>query len=317
MRTVNVVCGILAFAGVAVGAMAFWNPLGSGWSVGREVPPSERVPIDAIRHDAWDRLLHAYVDGAGRVDYARWKADGTEPLDDYLAELSRADLEADAGLESTLAYWINAYNALTIRGILREYPTDSIRNHTSAIGGYNIWKDLTLRVGGENVTLDEIEHQKLRPLDEPRIHFAIVCASNSCPRLLNEAYTADAISSQLDSNAREFFSHGENFRFTDSGDDRQTLVLSPILDWFGADFGVTIPERLERIADYVPADQREKLLDAGVELEFDEYDWRLNDRATPPQRGEDTSGDADQSSADETDEADSDDGRRSGAKLVL
>ena len=279
MRPVKVWCAIFAVTGVVVGGLALQGTIGTDWSVGRDVPPAERVSLEAIDHSDWDRLLKQYVDDEGWVDYARWSADGVDSLDRYLDELSRADLDAEAGLESTLAYWINAYNAVTIRGILREYPTPSIREHTSTIGGYNVWKDLTLRVDDELVSLDDIEHKKLRPLDEPRIHFAIVCASVSCPRLLAEAYTADSLSEQLDMNARHFFRRDQNFRFTDAKDDRQTLVLSPILDWFGADFGVTIPERLQRIADYVPETDRERLLDAGVELEFGAYDWRLNDQA--------------------------------------
>ncbi|MCP4172364.1 MAG: DUF547 domain-containing protein [Fuerstiella sp.] len=98
-------------------------------------------------------------------------------LDRYLST-GRANQTTKNG---KLAFWINAYNAATIRGILREYPTTSIRNHTARLFGYNIWKQLQLYVGNKAHSLEGIEHQVLRKMNEPRIHFAIVCASIGCP----------------------------------------------------------------------------------------------------------------------------------------
>jgi hypothetical protein len=106
---------------------------------------------------------------------------------------------------------INAYNAVTVRGILREYPTSSIQNHAAKWLGYNIRKDLLLLVGGQPYSLDQIEHEILRKLDEPRIHFAIVCASRSWPRLGNRAYTAADLENQLDFNTQAFFADPGNF----------------------------------------------------------------------------------------------------------
>src|SRR5262249_21991693 len=161
----------------------------------------------SIEHRAWDNLLRRYVDDVGRVDYAGWKnrPGDVAALDEYLTLLSRADLRREAAGPARLAFWINAYNPLTVRGILREYPTASIQTHASGLGGYNIWRDLRLVVGDRRYSLGEIEHEVLRPLHEPRIHFAIVCASRGCPRLLNRAYTPAEVEQQLRENAQGFF----------------------------------------------------------------------------------------------------------------
>ena len=122
--------------------------------------------------------------------------------------------EIKAKRESQLAFWINAYNAVTIRGILREYPTTSIRSHTPRLFGYHIWKDLKLYVGGKPYSLDQIEYEVLRQMDEPRIHFATVCASISYPNLLNEAYVPGELEIQLAANAKDFFRASRTFATT-------------------------------------------------------------------------------------------------------
>src|SRR5262249_50767865 len=151
----------------------------------------ERVDLDDVDHSAWDALLQKYVDDQGLVAYRRWKETPADlaALDRYLARLGAADVGAPADQAAQIAYWINAYNALTIKGILREYPTSSIRNHTAPVGGYNLWRDLLMEIDGRKYCLDDIEHATLRPLGEPRIHFALVCAAKGCPPLWNRAWT--------------------------------------------------------------------------------------------------------------------------------
>ncbi len=160
---------------------------GEKWYVGAKYRESDLVSIDRINHSLWTRLLQEYVNQQGEVDYAAWKRSNEDLklLDRYLKQLSLGNPAVRATRSAKLAFWINAYNAVTIRGILREYPTASIRNHTAKLFGYNIWKDLLLIVGRRPYSLEEIEHQVLRPMKDSRIHFAIVCASISCPRLLN------------------------------------------------------------------------------------------------------------------------------------
>ncbi|MEM9352677.1 MAG: DUF547 domain-containing protein [Planctomycetota bacterium] len=245
-------------------------PLGRTWK------SSELVSLDAIDHAAWDELLRDYVDGQGLVDYKRWKASSEDvaKLDGYLDELSRGSTQVEAGREARLAFWINAYNAVTVKGILQVYPTTSIRNHTAKVVGYNIWNDLPLRVGGEGFSLNDIEHKILRKMGEPRIHFAIVCASIGCPRLLNEAYVSGRLEEQLAGNATHFFAQPQNFRF----DAQQNKVyLSSILEWFGKDFGPTKAAVLQKVAPLLPSGEaRAAALSDGVSVAYLDYDWNLN-----------------------------------------
>ena len=174
--------------------------------LGRKVPKNQRVEFDRMNHGPWDGLLKAYVNAQGEVNYAAWhrSPQAIAQLDAYLAHLSMAEPSLKASREATFAFWVNAYNAVTIKGILREYPTTSIKKHTPVIG-YNIWKHLLLQVGDQQISLNDMEHKVLRKMGDPRIHFAIVCASISCPRLLNEAYQPKTLEEQLTRNTQQFF----------------------------------------------------------------------------------------------------------------
>jgi hypothetical protein len=254
-------------------------------TLGVAVPRARQVPLPRIDHRPWDALLKNRVDGRGDVDYAGWQrssADQAE-LDRYLDHLSTAAVEGDWPAAARLAYWINAYNAVTIKGILREYPTTSIRNHTAQLWGYNIWRDLQLQVAGRPYSLDAIEHEVLRKLAEPRVHFAIVCASRGCPRLRNEAYTAERLEAQLTDNARSFFADRTRFTY-----DREAgaFRLSPILKWFAEDFGADRAAQLRAIAPYLPAAAQPAARSGSVRVTFLEYDWRLNDQAGPDQESQ-------------------------------
>ncbi len=244
--------------------------------VGVDVAAAQQVPLSRIDHAAWDRLLHKYVDERGMVQYAAWKstAADSQALEQYLTLLSYSNGQGTQ--EEKLAFWINAYNAVTVKGILKEYPTTSIRNHTAKLFGYNIWKNLKLIVGGKPISLDEMEHQILRKMGEPRIHFAIVCASLGCPRLLNEAYVADRIDAQLTLNAEAFFADTSKFRYDAS---RRAFAVSPILKWFGKDFGSSQAEQLQRISVWLPDANAQQAAAAGSgKMTFLDYDWGLNDR---------------------------------------
>ena len=248
--------------------------------VGGNVPAERRVSMDRYDHAAWDALLTKYVDTAGNVDYTAWKRspEDIRALEGYLGSLSYAGRGIRASREATMAYWINAYNAVTVKGILREYPTSSIRNHTSKAFGYNIWKDLQLVVDGAGISLEDIEHKVLRKMNEPRIHFAIVCASKSCPRLLNRAYTAADLEKQLSTSTRAFFASGANFRY-DAGSGK--MQLSTILKWFASDFGRDQAAQLKTIAPYLPTKAAWQAANAGrVRVSHLDYDWSLNDQAT-------------------------------------
>lgn len=259
-------------------ALAAWSLRAEPVVVGRVWPDDQRLSLDHIDHRAWAALLERYVDEQGQVDYARWHdaRDDRLALEDYLTSLSRAEPEQPASRASRLAFGINAYNALTIHGILREYPTDSIRRHTPRLVGYHIWKDLHLVIGDVRYSLEDIEHQMLRPLGEPRIHFAIVCASRGCPPLSREPYVPARLDDQLATAAGRFFADATKFRAEPAAG---TFYLSPILKWFAADFGTDAPGRLRTIAPYLPDDASRRLAEAGTAaVVYLEYDWSLNDQ---------------------------------------
>lgn len=274
------------FLGLALLSIA-WTAhpylLGLRVVLGQSVPVEKQIPLRRIRHAAWTRLVSRYVDDAGNVDYGAWKANtaDVQALEDYLKELSRGAPELDSSRETRLAFWINAYNAVTVRGILREYPTTSIQNHVARFLGYNIWRDLLLWVGDQTYSLGQIEHAVLRPMNEPRIHFALVCASRGCPRLRNEAYLARSLEEQLDDDASTFFSSSDHCRVDSL---RGTLSLSPILFWYERDFGPNRTERLTCIEKFLPVEARvvtSSWFDPpDMRIDYLDYDWSLNDKAT-------------------------------------
>jgi len=269
------VLGLLLVAGGALTVHAFRQRVVVGGGA-----TGQRVPLEAFDHAAFDALLQKHVDDKGLVAYARWKADGAAAgaLDDYLAALGNVDLQAPASKPARLAYWINAYNALTIKAILMKYPTASIQDQVSYLpGGYNVWRDLLLPIDGTKVSLDDMEHKILRKMDQPLIHFGLVCASRGCPPLRNRAYTPAKVEEELGDNARRFFASPANCR-PDQAD--VTIHLTQLLDWYGADFAVSRVDRARVLRPYFPSpDKLAWLDDAGLSVEFDlKYDWALNDQ---------------------------------------
>lgn len=235
---------------------------------------SQLVGIDKINHASFDQLLRKYVNEDGEVNYSSWKSNSSDrkQLQEYISHLSSANPDLPATRNAKLAYWINAYNAVTLEGILEVYPTSSIRNHTKKLG-YDIWHDLKLIVGNSQINLNDIEHKVLRKMNEPRIHFAIVCASVGCPRLLNQAYTATELESQLVANTRDFFSRSRNLNFDAN---KKQIQLSAILKWFGSDFGSDISGQLRTISPYFPSKYKSVLQQGGFSVAYQDYDWNLN-----------------------------------------
>ncbi len=257
---------------------------GTKVTVGAKVPAAQQVPIDQINHAAWDTLLRKYCDERGYVNYRAWHNSPADlqQLGQYLAHLSQANPTLPASKESQFAFWINAYNGLTLQGILREYPTTSIKNHQSIAFGYKIWDDLLLTVGGKPYSLNHIEHQILRKMGDPRIHFAIVCASIGCPPLLNGAYTAENLDAQLTFNTKRFFADPTKFAATPQGE----LKISKILSWIADDFGPNQATQLRTIAPYLPTEAAQSLANSGpARVSYLSYDWGLNDQATLPGSG--------------------------------
>jgi hypothetical protein len=209
-----------------------------------------------------------------RVDYAALR-----DAPDWSELLESLDAADPAGLGSraeTLAFWINAYNVLAIEVVLRRYPVGSIRDAGSLLRP--VWKREAGRVGGKPRTLDEIEHRILRPLGEPRIHGAIVCASLSCPPLLREPYRAATLDAQLDANVRRWLADPRKGVRLDAAAGR--LAVSPIFDWFEEDFAATggVLAFLERYAP-APVGEWLRAREGNVARRWLDYDWSLNDLA--------------------------------------
>lgn len=263
------------FAAAILLATVFSAAVSADEYAGKKWPTSQQVSIDQVDHESYNALLQKYVDANGLVDYKAWQKNQSDrkALKSYLESLSRANPNLKADKKAKLAYWINAYNALTIEGILRVYPTTSIRNHTAKLFGYNIWKNLHLYSGDSKITLDSIEHKVLRKMNEPRIHFAIVCASIGCPRLLNEAYASEKLEDQLVTNSTDFFSRSQNLQIDKKN---ATLKLSSIMSWFGSDFGSSSSAQIKKVAKYFPENAKTMVLKGGYRVTYLEYDWDLN-----------------------------------------
>ena len=265
---------------VAVLSLATTPSMAQQRTLGPQVPAAQQVSMDKIDHTAWNGLLAKYVNDKGRVNYAGLKASqaDSQTLDAYIDQLASASVTQGAARENQMAYWINAYNAVTVKGILQVYPTSSIRNYTPEDGSYNIWKNLLLNVGGKQISLEAIENKVLRPMGDPRIHFAVVCASIGCPRLLNEAYVGETLNEQLNKNAVDFFSHPQNFQFDQA---RREFKLSSILKWYGGDFGAGKAAQLRTIAPFLPTEAAKQAAAAdAVSVSYLDYDWNINEQSS-------------------------------------
>lgn len=251
------------------------------------VPPSQSVPFasqpaqtsrlgfDQYDHQALDSLLQKYVDQNGDVDYTTWKSNQQDraTLMNYLRGMNSVDASVPSSTQSQMAFWINAYNALTIEGILQLFPTRSIKDHAPNANGYNIWDDFKMPVGGTEYSLNDIEHKVLRKMGDPRIHFAIVCASKSCPQLAQRAYFGSSLEQQLANSSRLFFHTPSKFTYDLQ---RGQLGLSKIIQWFGDDFGRNDQERLRYLSQFMPADAARLANSGSAAISYLEYDWGLN-----------------------------------------
>lgn len=230
----------------------------------------ERVVVsEPIDHSTWDSLLKKHVDEEGWVDYKGFIKDKAE-LQHYLDLLSDHPPTVRTWSESEqLAYWINAYNAFTIKLIIDNYPLESIRDIQIGIPGiYTVWHKEFFEIGGSSSSLDEIEHEILRKqFDEPRIHFAIVCASISCPQLRNEAFTADLLETQLQEQGVKFINDPSRNSIS-----QDKVSISKIFSWFKGDFtkNGSLIEFLNRFSS--------TQISSKAKVNYLDYDWGLNEQ---------------------------------------
>lgn len=222
------------------------------------------------------------MDGCGRVDYRAWRGQDADVLAHWL---SRQTDQAD-GRAGALAHWINLYNAFTIQAVLRRYPIDSIRPRLlglpNPLGLLRFFSRPEHQLAGRPISLATIEHRILRPLGDPRIHFAIVCASIGCPLLRPQAYRPERLEAQLEEDARRFIGNPAKVRYDAAAN---VLWCSPIFRWFRADFLAVAPSLAAYILPKLPAagpGSSPQLHSPQPRLRFLPYDWRLNGR--PAQR---------------------------------
>lgn len=223
--------------------------------------------------DRWDQLLRQYVDGEGRVDYPRWQREAMQPLSAWLAQMSELNLAEHPTTDEQLALWLNLYNALTIEQVLRRYPIDSIRPKILGVPNWIAFLSFFLRpvypLGGRRYSLNAIEHGVLRrQFNDPRIHFALVCASIGCPLLRNEAYRPERVQQQLENDAQRFINHPDKVHQQDG-----VLYCSQIFKWYRSDFLQAAPSVPDYIQTYW---QSESKLDSHTPIVYLPYSWQLN-----------------------------------------
>lgn len=248
-------------------------------------------------HSKFDTLLQKYVSD-GLVNYREIKAN-PRLLNEYLVRLENVNPSdfQNWSQNEQMAFWINAYNAITIEGIIRNYPIRwggllaRIRFPQNSIRQISdFWDNVFIPVMGKDITLNQIEHNILRTeIGDPRIHFAIVCASLGCPKLEHYAFTGDSLDKQLNQVTRDFINNPGKVRLDqESG----TLYLSSIFDWYKEDFPAT-PDARDRLGKYdkderdviefilkcLPEEQQNYILENQPSIKYIKYDWALNEQS--------------------------------------
>ena len=249
--------------------------IGSFWGGGAMADPFDHT------HAAWNKLLQQYVveqGPASKVRYAELKQNAAQ-MDRYLSTLSQVQQNEfnSWGRAQRLAFLVNAYNAFTLKLVLDHYPLESIKD----IGNLfrSSWKIKFIPLLGEKVHLDYIEHDMIRGNNEyaePRIHFALVCASVGCPKLQARAFTAQRLDEMLERGAQEFLSDHTRNRYDAPA---KRLHLSSIFKWYGEDFEVKYGSVRNFVAPYLSSDPlaQKEIRDGKVDIEYLDYDWSLND----------------------------------------
>ena len=223
------------------------------------IPISGNV-VQSLSHDKWDQFLKKYVDDQGNVDYKNAKHDAGQ-LNKYLDYLASNPISNTAQKEERLAYYINLYNAGTVQLILENYPLVSIKDI------FRPWGKDRLMIGDDDYSLGEIEHDILRKMDEPRIHFAINCASFSCPKLLNEAFTASKMELLLEKATSNFINDTTKNKISSN-----SIGLSKIFKWYKGDFS-----EKNSLIDYINTYSHVEI-SPNPKIKYLTYDWRLNEK---------------------------------------
>ncbi len=246
-------------------------PKAEPWPHWETQTPAMEATVD---HAPWSAFLGRYVDSSSqpyRLAYGRVSADDRAALQAYLKQL-QARRPQHWPREAQMAYWINLYNAATVELILDHYPVRSITRIKSGLFSFGPWDRKLLEVDGHKLSLNDIEHRILRPLfKDPRIHYAVNCASLGCPDLAPRAYTAGNLEQMLEDGARRYVNHPRGVSIEDG-----ELIVSSIYVWFRADFGGTDAAVVEHLRRYAATELKAGLM-RHSDIDDDRYDWALND----------------------------------------
>lgn len=234
--------------------------------------------VNAQEHQKFTEVLKEIVKN-GLVEYKN--LENNNKFSEYLTQLASTNPQ-EFTKEQKLAFWINAYNAFTLEIISQNYPAESILDLHSGgkiIGyllGKTVWDKEFIEISGKKYSLNSIEHEILRKMDEPRIHFAIVCASISCPELRNEAFEAGQIEVQMEEQTKKFLNDSSRNTFDLINREAE---ISEIFNWFEEDFGNSDEEILLYLSNYLPnkisSDIKENI--SKWDFSFKDYDWGLNE----------------------------------------
>lgn len=215
------------------------------------------------QHEKFDSLLQTHVDSEGFVDYKKLKTNQSQ-LEEYLGYLKETSPEENWSDNKEKAFWINAYNAYTLKIILDNYPLKSITNISNK--GKNAWKTPLAIIGGKTYTLDHIEHEILRKeFNDPRIHVGVNCASVSCPKLANFAFTEKNIETELESLMKDFINDSNRNKL-----EGKKIQISEIFNWFKEDF-----TSKGSVIDYINR-YAEKSVNKNAKIKYLTYNWSLN-----------------------------------------
>jgi hypothetical protein len=221
---------------------------------------------DIASWDDWNQVLQATVTEKGFVDYDAIAKTGK--INAIIEAIANTDTETLTSTADRLAFYVNSYNVLVIKTILDGKSPSNVFSRLSFFKGpeYN--------VAGTDLNLSDLEHKIIRPLNEPRIHFALVCAALSCPKLLNTIYTAPKLDKQFDTAASQFINNVDRNHFEP---DKQIAHLSKIFDWFSEDFELNGSSVSTFIASYINDETlAEELLQGGYKIKYNNYYWSLN-----------------------------------------